>query len=174
MKGWIKIHRSLLEHWLWRDLPFSRGQAWVDLILLANHSSAKKMINSSLYELERGTVARSISQLAERWGWDRRKVKRFLTGLELDGMLHVNSTTNGTIITLVNYDFFQSGGTGDGTSNAQPTVQAMHSRWYTYKNVKNVKNIYSDREGEHFSESEIERVMRSTKAKSKVERKDDG
>ena len=35
--GWVKLHRKLQESNFWLCEPFSRGQAWVDLILLANH-----------------------------------------------------------------------------------------------------------------------------------------
>lgn len=38
MSGWIKIHRDILYHEIWSDKPFSKGQAWIDLILMANHS----------------------------------------------------------------------------------------------------------------------------------------
>ena len=35
-KGFVGVHRSLQEHWLWDEKPFSKGQAWIDLIMLAN------------------------------------------------------------------------------------------------------------------------------------------
>lgn len=44
MSGWIKIHRDILYHEIWSDKPFSKGQAWIDLILLANHSDNKCMV----------------------------------------------------------------------------------------------------------------------------------
>lgn len=37
MEGWIKLHRKLSDNPLWTCEPFTKGQAWVDLILLANH-----------------------------------------------------------------------------------------------------------------------------------------
>ena len=36
MKGYVKIHRELLEHPIWTSEKFTRGQAWADLILKAN------------------------------------------------------------------------------------------------------------------------------------------
>jgi hypothetical protein len=35
-KGFVSIHREIMDHWIWQDKPVSKGQAWVDLILLAN------------------------------------------------------------------------------------------------------------------------------------------
>ena len=41
-QGYIKLYRSIFNHWLWQDKPFSRGQAFVDLILLANYKDKKE------------------------------------------------------------------------------------------------------------------------------------
>lgn len=154
-KGWVAIDRKIMDHWLWKDKPFSKGQAWIDLVLLANHSDSKFCSGSKVIEGKRGTVYRSVLSLAGRWGWDRRKVDRFLMALESDGMVTTNSTTHGTTITLVNYGKFQDIGTTDGTTNSttdvQPMVQPMHNAWYnqcttdvqqvrTYNNNNNVNN----------------------------------
>ena len=82
MEGWIKLDRSLQEHWVWKDFPFSEGQAWVDLLLLANHEDQKIPYKGEVIVCERGTVNRSISSLAERWKWGRDKARRFLKLLE--------------------------------------------------------------------------------------------
>ena len=31
--GWIKVSRAIQEHWVWDEKPFSKGQAWIDLLL---------------------------------------------------------------------------------------------------------------------------------------------
>lgn len=124
-KGFLKIDRSLFNHWLWEDKPFSKGAAWIDLISLANYKSIKKTVGDKVITYKRGTVFRSILYLADRWGWDRKKVKRFLSVLERDQMLSVNSTTHGTTITIINYSKYQDKRSTDGTSNGQP----MDNRW---------------------------------------------
>jgi hypothetical protein len=37
--GWIKLHRKIVESPDWLSEPFTRGQAWVDLLLIANHTT---------------------------------------------------------------------------------------------------------------------------------------
>ena len=32
-KGWIKLHRSMFDNDLWTAEPFTKGQAWIDLIV---------------------------------------------------------------------------------------------------------------------------------------------
>ena len=51
MSGWIKIHRDILYHEIWSDKPFSKGQAWIDLILLANHSDMGQKKGSVVLEV---------------------------------------------------------------------------------------------------------------------------
>ena len=129
-KGWIYLYRQIKDHWVWQDKPFSKGQAWIDLIILANHEDVTRMYNGSLITFKMGTVNHSMLSLADRWGWDRRKVTRFLKCLEDDGMVSVNSTTHGTTIALVNYGDFQFKCTTDSTTecttNVQPHVQPMY------------------------------------------------
>lgn len=105
--GYFKIDRSLFDHYLWDDKPFSKGQAWIDLIGLANYEDSKAAYKGQIIQCKRGTVYRSISYLANRWGWSRDKTRRFLHLLESDGMLFINTTANNTTLTLVNYGKFQ-------------------------------------------------------------------
>ena len=156
MEGWVKVYRSVLDHWVWNKKPFSKGQAWVDLILLANHQEIKDFSNGSLRVFSKGTVNRSIESLSERWGWDRRKTKRFLNALQVDGMVNVNSTTNGTTITLENYSSFQDVGTTNGASNGTTDAQPIAQRVPINKNVKNVKN--DKKENSRFAPPSLEDV----------------
>ena len=121
--GWIALHRSLLDHWLWNDRPFSNGQAWIDLILLANHKDVKDYANGTLKVFKKGTVNRSIESISHRWGWNRKKTRKFLNALEADGMVTVNVSTHGTTISLVNYDLYQTLGKTNGTINDQTEGQ---------------------------------------------------
>lgn len=137
--GWVSIYRDLQDHWLWDEKPFSRGQAWIDLILLADHQPCKIPYKGDVITTERGTVNRSILSLSERWGWSRCKTRQFLNYLEEDGMIRVFATTNRTTITIVNYDKFQD----EDVSNRQRVNNeqtARRQRADTYNNANNANN----------------------------------
>ena len=85
--GFIKLNRELLDHWLWQDRPFSKGQAWVDLIFLADYSDEDVLLKGEIIPCRRGELRHSINYLSERWGWSRGKVTRFLNTLEADGVI---------------------------------------------------------------------------------------
>ena len=68
MQGWVSIHRSLQSHWLWVDKPFSKGQAWIDILLLANHQDNKFLLGNELVEVKQGNFITSEVKLMDRWG----------------------------------------------------------------------------------------------------------
>ena len=109
--SFIKLDRKLMENWLWDDRPFTRGQAWIDLLFLANYADRKKLIRGSLVECKRGEVNTSIHDLSNRWGWDRKKIRAFLKTLETEKMVTTHSTPSGTTITIENYEVYNDVGT---------------------------------------------------------------
>lgn len=145
--GWIKIDRQLFDHWLWDDKPFSKGQAWVDLIGLANFEDNKTPYKGQVILCKRGTVHRSISFLAKRWGWSRDKTRNFLKLLESDSMIRVKATTNQTTITLENYGKFQDVPTTNQSTSRQRTSQRADSELYKEKrNIKKDKELKEGKE----------------------------
>ena len=139
MSGWLKVYRSLADHWLWQDKPFSKGQAWIDLLLLVNHTPKKALIDGTLQEIDRGQTITSIRKLCDRWGWSNTKVRRFLKMLEDDGMVNVKSDSKKTVINIVNYSVFQDSETEKTTVKRQQD-DTETSQKHTNKNEKNVKN----------------------------------
>ena len=115
--GFVSIHRKIQDNWLWSDKPFSKGQAWIDLLLLARWKDEKKLHRGKLYDRKRGEVNYSMTWLAERWGWSRNKVRRFMRTLEEQHMVRVNATTNDTSITIENYSIYQDVRTTDDTTH---------------------------------------------------------
>ena len=107
VEGWNKIYRSIQDHWLWTCEPFSRGQAWIDLLLMANHKEAKIMVNGSLEVVGRGQRITSIRKLSDRWKWSTKKVTHFLDQLVKDDMIEYISDSSKTVITILNYDKYQ-------------------------------------------------------------------
>ena len=106
-KGWVKVYREIMENDLWEDKPFARGQAWVDMIMLANHKDHEFLFNSTFLNVTPGTVVTSKRMLGERWGWSRTKVTKFLNELEMVEMISQKSDTKKTVIKLINYEKYQ-------------------------------------------------------------------
>lgn len=139
MDGWIKLHRKLLEDTLWTCEVFTRGQAWVDLILLANHDTSFFYKRGVKIEVLRGQVGRSEVELADRWRWSRTKVRTFLNDLKREQQIEQQKTNLTQILTIINYDEYQKKEQQTGQQkNSRKTPEEQQKN--TYKNVKNDKN----------------------------------
>ena len=108
-KGWIKIHRKILDCSIWNSRePFDKRSAWIDILLSASHKDLNLMIGGINEKIPRGSFMFSIEKLCDRWGWSRNRVKRFLVLLEREQMIETKRTNKGTLISVLNYNAFQS------------------------------------------------------------------
>jgi len=137
--GWIKLHRKIFDNPMYFSEPFTRMQAWIDLLLLANHSGQYFYIRGNRIDVKRGEVAHSMESLAQRWKWSRGKVLRYISQLENSQMIVQQKNHVITKLSITNYNTYQSDGTTDSTTDGQQTVQQTD----TNKNDKNDKNDIS-------------------------------
>ena len=117
MAGFIKIYRSIFEHWIFNDAE--KFKAFIDLIQLARWKDEKLLIGNKLVTIPRGSFYTSELKLAERWGWSRHKTRDFLNLLEKEKMITKKGTSKGTTITIENYSFYQDEGTTEDTTKGQ-------------------------------------------------------
>ena len=136
-KGWIRIDRAIRDNWIWKNGAFTYAQAWVDLLLGANHKSAKISIKGTLIQLEAGQQARSELTLSKEWGWSRTKVRRFLMRLEDDSMVIQQKTHLTSVITICNYKSFQD--IDDASDTTEKTCNDT-----TEKHLKNIRKTSDD------------------------------
>ena len=106
-QGWIYLHRKLCDNWLWRKKPFSYGQAWIDLLLKANHKKGYIWVRAVQIEIKRGQCGWSISKLATEWGWSRKAVDTFLKRLKTAHQIEQQKNNVTTVITILNYEDYQ-------------------------------------------------------------------
>ena len=107
MSGWIKLHRAIRDSWIYDEKPYSKFQAWIDLLLSANHKDNKFLLGNELVEVERGSFITSEHKLMAKWGWSKTKVRSFLSLLENDNMIVKKSDRKKTTITIVKYSDYQ-------------------------------------------------------------------
>ncbi|MBQ2811000.1 MAG: hypothetical protein IJF12_02400 [Alphaproteobacteria bacterium] len=105
-QGWMPIYRRVQEHWLWQDKPFAKGQAWIDLLLLASHNENEFLFGNQVTKNEIGSFITSELKLADRWGWSKTKVRAFLSLLESEKMIVKKSDNKKTTINIVNYSIY--------------------------------------------------------------------
>ena len=144
MSGWVKIHRSIQDHWIWEN-PV-KLKWWLDLIMMANHQENKILINGELVTIEAGERHTSEDKLSARWGVSRNTVRKFLALLEKDGMISLKkSRQSGTTYKVLNYNVYQGFSEEKKHQTEQRTEQqkdnAVNNELHINKNEKNEKNI---------------------------------
>ena len=144
--GFIPLYRSIQEHWLWqKEDPFDDRSAWIDILLSVNHEEKKINIGRSVITIKAGQMWTSYVKLAKNWHWSRPKVYRYINMLKSDGMIVVDGTPNGTLLTVVNYgDFAYHGNTrvtSDVTTDVTTPVTSDVTTGVTQTiNINNINN----------------------------------
>lgn len=106
-KGYIALHRKVKDNWIWNCDPINRFQAWMDILMLANHKDAEISFNKHPLKIERGSFVTSVAKLAREWGWSKNKTLSFLRDLEKSQMITRKSNNNGTTVFVNNYADYQ-------------------------------------------------------------------
>ena len=143
-QGWITLHRKIFDNFLWEDRPFSRGQAWIDLLLMANHEDKKVMFGGKVIEIKRGEKITSIRTLCERWGWSNSKVKYFFQQLKCEKMLVYKSDTKKTVYSIVNYNDYQEVEEYKNDTKTTPKRNKSISKTYQKHTNNNDNNDNND------------------------------
>lgn len=142
-EGWIKLYRQIKYNALWQDKPFSKGQAWIDILLEVNHTKNDCLLGNKVIKVEVGEKVTSIRKLCNKWGWSNTKVKNFLNLLQKQNMISYKSDTKKTVIKVLNYSDYQRSSNKENISKAhQKHIKndAKAHQKHTNKNVKNDKN----------------------------------
>jgi len=170
MEGWIKLHRQLQNNPIWFSEPFTRGQAWIDLLLLANHKDGYFRVRGIRVDVKRGQVGYSIPKLAERWQWSKGKVNRFLNELETDAQIGLQKNNVTCLLTITNYNRYQSGDTASGTANDTASDTANGSQTDLNNNDNNENNdIYRAFDHLKLTISEYDRLIKDGYSKEQID-----
>lgn len=149
--GWIRLYRRIQDNELWLMEKFTRAQAWIDLLLMANHKDSMFFLRGNEVHVKRGQIARSEETLAKRWRWSRDKVRRFLEWLKTRQQIRQQQSTIINILEIINYEKYQQNDTTDKTTERQQ----KNNRQDTYNNVKNDKNEKKEEYPENSKEFQL-------------------
>ena len=110
--GDIKLNRSITEDPLYRREPFTKWQAWLDLILSACHEPGDMFVRGIKVKMKVGGVYKGAVELAERWKWSRGKVERYITYLSEEKRIVLQKSKVISSILIVGYERYLIDGEG--------------------------------------------------------------
>lgn len=135
-QGWIKVHRKILENPIFNNPD--AFMLWMQLLLRVNHKDAKVMVGNSIVDIKRGQFLTGRNKLSEYTGINRSKLERLLKMLESEHQIEQQKTTKYRVISITNYDKYQSA--EQQVSNKRATSEQQVSTNKNDKNVNNDKN----------------------------------
>lgn len=161
MEGWIKVHRSITNHWVFSDAE--KLKAWITILLNVNHEEIKVNLGNEIFICGRGESLKSLDSWAKLFGknWNKSKVRRFFELLKNDSMIVLKSEHITTRLTVCKYDNYQDDRNADETQmkrkrNASETQTTPNKN---EKNDKNEKNIYRSFSHLKISNEENEKLI---------------
>ena len=144
MTGFVQINRAIWSNVDFEDGEMTQREAFMWMIAHAAWKPTPARVGKIRVDLERGQLAYSVRFMAEKFGWSKSRVHRFLGALENRDSIGTASGTGVCVITICNYDKYQLGGNKIGTADDAEAGQQRDSSG-TKKNTLNTNNtIISD------------------------------
>ena len=106
MKGWIKIHRKMLENPIVMK-DSDHLAVWVYLLLNAAHKERKVLFKGDKIMLQPGQLITGRNAIADFLGISESKVKRVLSDFEGDQRIDRQRSNKNSLISLINWDKYQ-------------------------------------------------------------------
>ena len=160
LQGWISVHIQIQGHWLWADKPFSKGQAWIDMLMLANHEDKQILFVRKVVDFKAGSFITSEVKLAERWEWSRQKVRDFLDLLKAEKMIDKVSDNKKTTIFIENYAEYQD--TCNSKLDSEKTSEKQQKNTNNNDNNANKElssSFFCARTREEFSQTDVTLIL---------------
>ena len=136
-QGWIKLHRGFTKFEWYQDANTVR--VFLHLLITANHKEAKWQGNV----IGRGQLITSHSNLANDLGLTIQNVRTSISKLKKSENVTVKSTSKFTMLSVCNYDTYQSEDAPTNTPTNKPLTgdqQTTNKPLTTNKNDKNKEN----------------------------------
>lgn len=147
-KGWIALHRKLLDKAIWTESTPEQKVILITLLLMANHAEKEWEWQGQKYVAKPGQFVTSLSKIAEKAGpgISMQNVRTALKRFEKYDFLTNKSTKQNRLITIVNWAFYQDKQTPpnkDTNSQLTKSQQRPNKELTTNNNVtmKQCNNI---------------------------------
>ena len=146
MSGFVYAQRARFSHPLFAREKFCRGYAWDWLVAKAVFRDTRISVSGRMVTLRRGQLSYSIRYLADAWRWDKAAVSRFIARLKTETMIETATETGQIVITICNYEKYQS--PDRATETATDTATETRARQQRDSSETNKKEEQEEQERE--------------------------
>lgn len=155
--GYIKLDRCLLGKHLFNNEKLLK--VWIWCLLKARHHPGECTVGLQKINLEAGQFYTGRFNAAQELSLNPTTAWRYLKQLEKNGSINIKSNNKFSVVTVVNWEFYQIDKYPNGQQNEQQKNNkrtANEQQMNTNKNVKNDKNVKKNIYAEFVSMTEEE------------------
>ena len=139
MSGYIIISRAIWQDTDFRDSEMTQREALIWMVAHAAWKPHSARVGNAVVHLERGQISHSTRYFAKAFGWSESRVRRYFDVLKNRRTIDAVTDAGVTVITLCNYDKYQTGARfTDAPRKPEPT---QHRR--TTDADKNTRNTFN-------------------------------
>jgi len=138
--GYILLHRSVFDSERFAQEPFTEREAWIWMLTQASYQPHRIRYHNRMITVGRGEVPTSYRRLQEQFRWGVHRVYNFLNLLNNEGMITRKIETGFLIITICNYEKYQSSLTETATDTATVSATLPATDTATNRNKGQLKD----------------------------------
>lgn len=135
--GFVKSHRAKWENPIFRNLLEAAIWGW--MCETAAWKETRIRFNGELVTVRRGQLMTSRGFIAKGFCIGEQVIRTFLDHIESDGMINQQATRRGTLITICNYEKYQTNETEDNQQTNQPITSHQPATNHNKKELKNLR-----------------------------------
>ena len=121
--GYIRLHRRLIDNPIYQHSAYLH--VWIHLLLTANWKD-QRMLDGTL--IPRGSLPVGREKLAKTLGIPQNVVRRAFAVMKVTNMITIQSTKRGTVVTITNYEAYQTLENESHQRKHQPSHQQTTNR----------------------------------------------
>ena len=122
------MQRGWQDHPVFPAEPFTAREAWEWLIAEAYWREGRTRAGKFVISIQRGQLCASVRYMASCWQWEKSKAERFLKRLKIETMIETRTETGINVITICNYEKYQSFNADSETASGIPRETAPRQR----------------------------------------------
>jgi len=104
--GWVSVYRSLMYSKIWKNSYHVKALLY--LFFRAQYKESPEPFGPDNIKLQPGQVLTSQKRMEDDTDLTREQVRRFFSAIKLHKIATIKTTKKWTVVTLVNWEFYQS------------------------------------------------------------------
>ncbi len=161
--GYIKLYRSIQNHWIWQDQKHLHW--WATILLNVNYEPKQFEVNGELFDSKPGESFRSVESWSKLFSCSKATAYKFFKLLERNGMIETRTVGKGKrrkhLLTVTNWQKYQQ------TKNDNYTINEPETKPEIATNKKDKKErIERGGKTKRFSPPSIQEIQSDFESKT--------